>query len=92
MSKISSVFGLAGNILGIGGGDLKRRLARPIIASAAPASRKDPEVEAARRRQQTADRLRRGRRASILTSGRGVEDELGSVSRPSATGATLLGG
>lgn len=52
--------------------------------------RTDPEVDEAGRRQREADRLRRGRRATILTSSRGVEDQLG-VSRPEARGARLLG-
>lgn len=52
--------------------------------------RTDPEVDEAGRRQREADRLRRGRRATILTSSRGVEDQLG-VTRPEARGARLLG-
>lgn len=56
-------------------------------------TREDPEIEQARKRAQIAEKLRRGRRSTILTSGRGVEDQLGSVSRPEARGgATLLGG
>lgn len=35
--------------------------------------------------------LRRGRSSTILTSGRGVQDKLGSVGRPQARAATLLG-
>lgn len=53
-------------------------------------TREDPEISAARERQRQADLRRRGRRATILTGGRGVEDELGVVNRPQA-GATRLG-
>jgi len=51
--------------------------------------REDPEIEAKRKRQLTAEKLRKGRRSTVLTSGRGVQDELGEVSRPRA--AKLLG-
>lgn len=48
------------------------------------------ETEAARKRAREAEQLRRGRRASILTSGRGVTEPLGSAQRPRAS--SLLGG
>lgn len=35
---------------------------------------------------------RQGRRASILTSASGIEDQLGLIKRPEARSATLLGG
>lgn len=55
-------------------------------------SRADPDIESARQRQREAERLRAGRRASIITGGQGVTEPLGSVSRPQAGGSTLLGG
>lgn len=62
-----------------------------------PPTREDPEVKEARADQRRAEKRRKGRRASILTSGEGVEDDLGSsVSRPQAGGnrggAQVLGG
>ena len=54
-------------------------------------SRSDTAVSEARRKQMELDKLRRGRSASILTGSRGVEGELGSVSRPAARAAQLLG-
>ena len=56
-----------------------------------PPTREDPEIRKARDTQRTAELRRRGRRATILTSGRGIEDELGTVNRPQARGSTLLG-
>ena len=50
----------------------------------------DRELEEARRRAREAERLRRGRQASIMTSTRGVTEPLGSVDRPRAS--SLLGG
>ena len=52
----------------------------------------DPEIEAARQRQREAERLRKGRRASMITGGQGVTEPLGSVGRPEARAANLLGG
>lgn len=54
-------------------------------------SRADKAVSEARRNQMELDKLRKGRAASILTGSRGVEGELGSVSRPAARAAQLLG-
>lgn len=48
-------------------------------------------VEAERRRALIEAQRRRGRRASILTSGSGVTDPLGSVSRPEARASDFLG-
>ncbi len=77
MSKIAKIFG---------GGAPKAPPPLPPLPT-----RADPAIEAARKRQQTSALMRKGRRASILTSGRGVEDELGTVSRPEARGAKLFG-
>ena len=60
-----------------------------------PPTRRDSEISAAGEKQRQIELARRGRRASILTSSRGIEDELGVVNRPRATEdrqATLLGG
>lgn len=52
----------------------------------------DPAIAEARKIQRTSELRRKGRRASILTSGRGVEDELGTAAnRPQARAAKLLG-
>ena len=53
--------------------------------------RTDPEVEEARRAEQTRQKRRRGARA-ILTGPQGAESDLGSVARPQArSGAQVLG-
>ena len=52
----------------------------------------DPEIEAARKRQREAEKLRQGRRTLMLTGGKGVTEPLGSVGRPEARAATVLGG
>lgn len=51
----------------------------------------DPEIIEARKLAKRRAKLRKGRGSTILTSGRGVEDQLGSVGRPVARAATLLG-
>lgn len=58
-----------------------------------PPKRDDPSIAAARKKQKSSELRRKGRRATILTSGRGIEDPLGVV-RPEATERTsqLLGG
>lgn len=48
-------------------------------AEAAAKLEGDMKVQAAREESQMASLKRRGRRASILTSGRGVEDQLGAA-------------
>jgi len=77
MSKLSKIFG----------GGAKTPPPLPPLPT-----RADPEIEAARKRQQTADKMRKGRKSAILTSGQGVQDELGTVSRPQARTSKLLGG
>jgi len=54
--------------------------------------REDTENVEARKRQRQAQKLRKGRASTILNTGRGVEDNLGSVSRPAARSASLFGG
>lgn len=56
-----------------------------------PPSVEDPEIADARKKQTDTELKRRGRKASIMTSARGVEDELGVVNRPQARAAALLG-
>lgn len=60
-----------------------------------PPSAQEPAISAAmeeaRKKQTATDLKRRGRKASILTSARGVENELGVVNRPQARAAALLG-
>lgn len=56
-----------------------------------PPTREDPSIAEAKRKQRQAELMRRGRRASVVTSSRGVEDELGTVNRPEARAAQLLG-
>ena len=64
---------------------------RPSTAEVVP-QRSDPEILAARQAAVREERLRQGRAATVLTSRRGVEGELG-VSRPQArSGSVLLGG
>ncbi len=56
-------------------------------------TREDPSVKAARDREKLEAGRRKGRRATVLTSGQGVTDE-GTLGRPRLTGdrsATLLG-
>lgn len=60
-----------------------------IIEPAPLPERDDSAVKAARQKAQLADRLRRGRRATIVTGGQGVLDEA-NVDRPAVT--TVLGG
>lgn len=53
-------------------------------------TREDPAIETARKKQQSSERLRRGRKGSILTSSAGVEEDA-SILRPGARSAKLLG-
>lgn len=82
MGKLRQV----GKILGI-----DRGAPPPPVAPPSLPQRDDPEIAQARKRQEEADRLRKGRRSAILTSARGVEGQLGSVNRPQARAAQLLG-
>ncbi len=83
-----------GAIIGAGGKKIIGALT-PDVPGAKPLpplpTRQDPAIGAARREQQTLERRRRGRRSTILTSGQGVEDQLGIISRPQARSAQLLG-
>ena len=56
-----------------------------------PPTRQDEGISAARRKQMELDKMRKGRAASILTGSGGIEEGLGSVSRPAARAAQLLG-
>ena len=58
-----------------------------------PPTREDPAIADAKEKTRMSLQKRKGRSASILTSGSGVAaNDLGSVSRPEARGAQLLGG
>ena len=77
MSKIATLFG-----------------GKPKTPAPAPlpkvVKREDPEIEAARKRALVSAKLRKGRKSTILTSGRGLVDGLGTSS-PEARSAQLLG-
>lgn len=64
----------------------------PLPAPTPITSKPDPAIAEAKERLRLSERRRKGRRATIVTSARGVQDELGSVSRPQARAARLLGG
>ena len=73
--------------------DVMRFLRLPGFSSSAPAApaplpplpeREDPAVIEARESLRLSEKRRRGRRASILTSGAGLDDELGFIRRPTA--------
>ena len=101
MSKFSSLGKSTGELLSGGGlvgidpkkvkKSLNPDIPEPPPLPAFPTSA-DPEIEAARKRQRDAERLRSGRRASMITGGKGVTEPLGSVGRPEARAANLLGG
>ena len=55
-----------------------------------PPGRRDPAIAIARKKQRDIELKRRGRRASILTSRRGVTQSA-NVSRPAARKTKLLG-
>ena len=97
MSKLKSI--LSNQYVGFGGKAVAKGLKNilnPDIPEAPPLpsvpTAADPEIEAARKRQRAAERLRTGRRASMITGGKGVTEPLGSVGRPEARAANLLGG
>lgn len=93
MSKIGDVFGGGG-----GGGEAFSLLSRvPGLLetkrardAAKKKAEEDRELEGARKRAREAEKLRKGRQASILTSSRGVTEPLGTANRPRAS--SLLGG
>ena len=64
----------------------------PPLIPTPPPEREDPEISAARKKQRATELRRKGRRSTILTSGRGITDPLGTVSRPEARTSELLGG
>lgn len=76
--------------VGLASGALTPRMPGFPNIPAIPA-RADEAVSEARRKQMELDKLSRGRSASILTGSRGIEGGLGSVSRPAARAAQLLG-
>jgi hypothetical protein len=57
-----------------------------------PVTRKDQAVKDARTNAIKEAKNRRGRKSTILTSGRGVSDDQLGVTRPEAKSATTLGG
>lgn len=80
--------------------DVMKFLRLPGFGSSAPAApaplpplpdREDPAVLEAREKLRLSEKRRRGRRASILTGGSGLDDELGFVYRPSASGISASG-
>jgi hypothetical protein len=73
--------------------DVMKHFRMPGFSSSAPVApaplpplpeREDPAVLEAREKLRLSEKRRKGRRASILTSGSGLDDELGIVQRPSA--------
>ena len=65
----------------------------PVTPLPPPITRDDERVKKARSDAIRAEKKRKGRRSTILTSGRGVDDDqLGTVTRPEARNAKLLGG
>jgi hypothetical protein len=65
----------------------------PVTPLPAPITRDDDRVKKARDDAIRTEKKRKGRKSTILTSGRGVDDDqLGSVTRPEARNAKLLGG
>jgi hypothetical protein len=87
MSKLGSLFGGGDE----GGSGILARIEKefgPQLKTAREAKQRR-DLETARRRELVAAQRRKGRRASILPSGAGVTEPLGSLGRP---GATQLGG
>lgn len=54
--------------------------------------REDPAVIESREKLRLSEKRRKGRAASILTGGQGVEDDLGVVTRPAGRSPAKLGG
>lgn len=68
---------------------------KPSMPAPAPVvTRDDPAIEESRKKLRESEAKRKGRAASILTSGQGADDELGGsqLSQPTARGAQVLGG
>lgn len=84
MSKFSS-------LIGGGGGNPLSGLKQAAQQRTPLPKRTDTAVTDAAKRAKQAAKLRQGRRATILSGPRGVVGELGSVSRPAARSAKLLG-
>ena len=90
MSKVGDV---VGGLFGGGSSSDEMTFGKFLRERFAAKKRRRDEIqedEEARKRAREAEQMRRGRRASILTSGRGVTEPLGSISRPRAS--SLLGG
>jgi len=65
----------------------------PVTPLPPPVSRDSQAVKDARANAIRKEKKRKGRKSTILTSGRGVEDDqLGIIQRPEARNAKLLGG
>ncbi len=65
----------------------------PVTPLPPPVTRSDDRVQKARADALRAEKKRKGRKSTILTSGKGVDDDtLGSIKRPEARNAKLLGG
>ena len=62
----------------------------PLRADPVKEIQEDPQVAEAKKKQRLADKQRRGRRATILTSGQGVL-ETTPLSQPRARSAQVLG-
>ena len=99
MSKLKPVVSGLASGLGIGGASAVGAIGKKLIpdipdpgALTALPTAGDPEIEAARKRQREQERLRSGRRASIMSGGQGVASPLGVVSRPEGRAAELFGG
>lgn len=71
---------------GFGGGSVPTP--QPI---APPPTLEDPKIAEAKDKLRSSELERKGRRAAILTSGKGVTSELGTINRPEARAAQLLG-
>ena len=72
--------------------ELEAKMASDLAKGEADKAKSIEESESARRRKQVEELGRRGRRASILTSASGTQEQLGSIGRPEARASELLGG
>jgi hypothetical protein len=73
-------------------GGMFQNLDKALRKGVLPPDFQSDEVNVARDKMLRAEKRRRGRRSTILTSGEGVTDKLGLVSRPGARRPGLLGG